>query len=240
MTSLRKFEWEAIAGLLAAVTAIVLHYFNVSDANLLRVITLSLVSLIFLRDLRNEGRWEAIERACERSIEHLEEIRTSTRAAELDLVGPTRLRSACAQFAARGRGEVVWFNVCPETLETQDLFHAILHPFLVNPGVTTIRFVLDHRERERWETKVRPMVEAYHDHAKVEPPCWTAIDSDLSFVIAETDTVDGKAEALLAFRGEPFVEVHGGRTVPGYLIHVRDNSELIGRLREVERACRLT
>lgn len=73
----------------------------------------------------------------------------------------------------------------------------------------------------------------------IQPPVWAHLDSGVSFVIAETDEVDGKAEALVSFWGEPFMAVHHGRKIPGYIIHVRSHSELIGRLREVERACRV-
>lgn len=45
MANLRTFEWEAIAGLIAAVTAIVLHFLHLADINIVRVITPVLVAL---------------------------------------------------------------------------------------------------------------------------------------------------------------------------------------------------
>jgi hypothetical protein len=156
MTSLRKFEWEAIAGLIAAVVAIVLHFLHATDANILRVITLVLVALLFLRDLRSEERWSTIEGETKLSVRLLEEIKETTHPAELDLIGPTRLRHATTQLAGRAQGEVVWFNACPQMFEKRSC------------------------------------------------------------------------------------AVHHDRKIPGYIVHVRSHSELIGRLREVERACRLT
>jgi uncharacterized membrane protein len=239
MNSVRKFEWEAIAGLIAAVVAIVMHFLHVTDVNILRVITLMLVALLFLRDLRTEGRWESLEMESRVSRRLLEDIKATTRPAEIDLVGPGQLRLATMQFAERAAGDVVWFNACPEMLENKQLCDAILKPFLANPEVTAIRFVLDHRQRERWESRVQVTLDSCQGRSKVAPPTWADLDSGVSFVIAETDLVAGKAEALVSFWGEPFMAAHHDRRIPGYIVHVREHSDLIGRLREVERASRM-
>ena len=239
MPSLRKFEWEAVAGLVAAVTALVLHFLHVTDANLLRVITLVLVALLFLRDFRNEARWETLGEATATSVRLLGEIKAATREPEVDLIGPAKLRCATAQFAGQCQGAVVWFNACPDMLAARESAEAILHPFLVNPRITTIRFVLDHRQRDRWQTVVQSTLGALREFGKVEPPVWGDLDSGVSFLIGETDSVEGKAEALVSFWGEPFMAVHHDRRIPGYIIHVRQHSELIGRFREVERAFRV-
>lgn len=240
MPSLRTFEWEAIAGLIAAVAAIVLHFLHLTDVNILRVITLVLVALLFLRDLRSEERWSAMADASHLSVRLLEEIKESTHPAEIDLIGPSRLRQATLQFAARVQGDVVWFNACPQMFESKEVCGVILQPFLANAGVTAIRLVLDHRQQERWRSHVEATLQAYSGSSRIAPPTWGQLDSGVSFVIAETDSVDGKAEALVSFWGEPFMAVHHDRHVPGYIIHVREHSELIGRLREVERAARMS
>lgn len=235
MPSLRKIEWEVIAGLLAAVAALVFHFLHFTDAITLRFITLVLVALLFLRDLRKEGRWEMLGEAAQTSVRLLEEIKAATPQPEIDLIGPSRLRCATAQFAGRCQGTVVWFNACPDMLATKELCGAILHPFLVNPGITGIRFVIDHRQRERWQTVVQATLGPHQDSGKVEPLVWGDLDSGVSFFIGETDSVEGKAEALVSFWGEPFMAAHHERRIPGYIIHVRPHSELIGRLRQVER-----
>lgn len=240
MKNAQRFEWEAIAGLIAAVVAIVLHFLHVTDVNVLRVITLVLVALLFLRDLRSEERWSAIESGTKLSVRLLEEIKETTHPVEIDLIGPTRLRHATTQFAERAQGEVVWFNACPQMFENKELCRALLAPFLNNPRITSLHFVLDISQREHWQAKVASTLEAYMARGVVGPPTWSHLDSGVSFVIAETDQVDGKAEALVSFWGEPFMAVHHDRKIPGYIVHVRSNSELIGRFREVERACRLT
>lgn len=126
ITTLRKFEWEAIAGLVAAVVAIILHFLHVTDVNVLRVITLVLVALLFLRDLRNEERWSSMEHASKLSVRLLEEIKETTHRAEIDLIGPTQLRQATIQFAERVDGEVVWFNACPLMFESKELCEVLL------------------------------------------------------------------------------------------------------------------
>jgi hypothetical protein len=238
MPSLRKFEWEAVAGLLAAVTALVLHFLHFTDASILRVITLVLVALLFLRDLRNEDRWEKLVDTARDSFRLLEEIKEATPRAELDLIGPGRLRCATAQFAGRCQGAVVWFNACPEMLATRELCDAILGPFLANPRIATIRFILDRRQKEPWHAIVQSTLEPHLESGKILQPAWGALDSGVSFMLADTDAAAGTAEALVSVWGEPFMAVHHDRRVPGYIIHVRAHSELIGRLREVERACR--
>lgn len=237
--TLRKFEWEAIAGLVAAVAAIVLHFLHVTDVNVLRVITLVLVALLFLRDLRAEERWSSMESASKLSVRLLEEIKETTHPAEIYLIGPTQLRQTTVQFAERAEGEVVWFNACPVMFENKELCDVILRPFLDNPNVTSVRLVLDHKQHEQWHNRVETSLQAYLGRSTVAPPTWADLDSGISFILAETDSINGKAEALVSFWGEPFMAVHHDRRIPGYIIHVRANSELIGRFREVERAFRM-
>ena len=54
MHRLLKIEWDAVAGVLAAVTAIVLHFLHVIDTEVLTMITLVLIAAMFLRLLRSE------------------------------------------------------------------------------------------------------------------------------------------------------------------------------------------
>lgn len=157
MTSLRKFEWEAIAGLIAAVTAIVLHFLHLTDVNVLRVITLVLVALLFLRDLRSEERWSSIEDASRLSVRLLEEIKETTHPAEIDLIGPALLRQATVQFAERAQGEVVWFNACPHMFESKEMCDVLLRPFLADPPRTeSPRFPRTPNELSARPFPVRP------------------------------------------------------------------------------------
>jgi hypothetical protein len=231
---IRNTEWETIAGVLAAVVAIVLHFLHLTDVNVLRVITLMLVALIFLRELRHESQWESMASASKKMTRLLEELVRSSHPSDLRLIGPTELASATGGFAERGRGGVVWFNACLAMLESQEAFDAILRPFIENPEIRSIRFVLKDTEKQRWETAVVPKLRECDQNGKVEPPRWAPLDSPISFVLEDVAGGNGKTEALLSFWGEPFMTLHRHRSVPGYLIHVNERSELIGRLKEME------
>lgn len=231
---IRTIEWEAIAGVLAAIVAIVLHFLHLTDVNVLRVITLILVALIFLRELRHESQWEAMAAAARKTTRLLEELVRASHPSDLRLIGPTELTSATGGFAARSRGVVIWFNACLAMLETQAAFDAILRPFIENPEITSIRFLLRDSEKRHWEEQVVPKLAACDHDRKVEQPRWAPLDAAVSFVLAEVAGGEGKAEALLSFWGEPFMTLHRHRSVPGYLIHVSERSELIGRLKEME------
>jgi hypothetical protein len=231
---LRNIEWETLAGVLAATVAIVLHFLHLTDVNVLRVITLMLVALIFLRELRHESQWESMAAASRRMTHLLEQLVRSSVPSGLRLIGPTELASATGGFAARGTGEVVWFNACLAMLETQAAFDVILRPFIENPEVTVIRFVLKESEKARWDDHVVPKLMACDHDKKVKPPRWANLDSPVSFVLEGIAGGHGKAEALLSVWGEPFMTLHRRRSVPGYLIHVDEHSELIGRLKEME------
>ena len=54
MNRIFRIEWDAIAGVLAAVTALMLHFLHVIDTEVLSVITLVLIAAMFLRLLRSE------------------------------------------------------------------------------------------------------------------------------------------------------------------------------------------
>lgn len=54
MHRMLKIEWDAIAGVLATIAAIMLHFLHVIDTEVLSVITLGLIAAMFLRLLRSE------------------------------------------------------------------------------------------------------------------------------------------------------------------------------------------
>lgn len=132
---------------------------------------------------------------------------------------------------------MVWFNVCLSMFRTQELFDVLLRPAVVSPYVSSIRFVLDPRDRELWDAYVVPKLQACDGRTKVNPPLWVPIDEPVSFVLAETPT--GGVEAQLSFWGEPFMSRATGVDVPRYLFHVHARSELVQRLADMERAYRL-
>lgn len=52
------FDWDAVAGIIAAVAAIVMHFLHWADEGLLITIAVVLIALLFIRDLRREGATE--------------------------------------------------------------------------------------------------------------------------------------------------------------------------------------
>ena len=134
---------------------------------------------------------------------------------------------------------MVWFNVCLSMFERQPLFDALLLPAIQNPSVTAITFVLDERQRPKWERDVWPKVSACGGAGKVAQPMWSSIPEDVSFILADTQA-SGTTECLLSFWGEPFMSRRVGRDVPRYIFHVTGHSELIERLVELDREHRLS
>jgi hypothetical protein len=204
MQRLRRLDFEAIAGVIAALVALVLHLLHIADEGTLLAIVLVMLALILLRDVRREEREERELRSIEVATTAIADIRAAVTPADTILIGPASLRSESARFSARSRGEMVWFNVCLSMFEPQSLFDALLRPAVENPRVTSIRFVLDESERERWRRVVLPKIGACDGAASVDEPTWATLhDESVSCVLAETDA--GGNEALLSFWGEPFM-----------------------------------
>ncbi len=237
MARLRQLDFEALAGLIAAIAALVLHLLHVADEGVLLAIVLVILALILLRDMRREDREDRETRAIEHSLAAIGDIRAAVLPPDTLLIGPAALREESARFSQRARGEMVWFNVCLSMFEPQALFDVLLRPAVENPQVTSVRFVLDEGERERWQNVVLPKVAACRGAASVAEPVWVSLDEAVSCILAETDA--GGVEALLSFWGEPFMARSSGRDVPRYIFHVQRRSELIGRLRDLERTYRL-
>ena len=69
-------------------------------------------------------------------------------------------------------------------------------------------------------------------------PHWRDLNKNLSFILADSQP-DGIAEALLNFRGEPFMAQPTERNVPRYIFLVQAHSELLPHLVELERNRRM-
>ena len=65
--SFRRYDWDAAAGIVAAVAALILQFLHVVQMDVLLPITLVLVALLLLRQLRHEEREERVEDATARS-----------------------------------------------------------------------------------------------------------------------------------------------------------------------------
>ena len=235
---LGRYDWDAVAGIVAAGAALVLHLLHVIETDVLLTIALVLLALLLFRDLRREVQDEDQRIRLDHASESIEDIRRGLQPVDVDLLGPRRLHAASEGFARNAYGEMTWFNVCLLMFKPQSLFDTLLRPALENSHVHAIQFVLDESERERWEQDVLPKAAATGQAAKLREPRWVSLkDEAVSFILA--DTADGQTEAHLSFWGEPFMSRQpGGRDVPRYVFHVRSHSELIPQLIEVERRSR--
>lgn len=238
MHRLFRLEWDAIAGILAAMVALILHFLHVIEPDVLTMITLVLIALVFIRLLRSEHRAEGLSASALRGERLLEELTQRTTPPDAIVIGPRELRQASTTFATRAHGEMVWFNVCLSMFRPQPLFDTLLKPAIDNPLVTSISFVLDERQKPQWDRDVWPKVVACTGTKKVQEPTWRTLDEDLSFILADTAPT-GNTECLLSFWGEPFMSRQVGRDVPRYIFHLKGHSELIGRLVELDREHRL-
>jgi len=235
---LRRYDWDAVAGIVAAAAGLVLHLLHVVQPDILLTITLVLVALLLLRQLRHEEREERVEDMAARTEQMIAKLHDTLKAPEVVLVGPRHLRTASEAFARQARGDMTWFNVCLMMFRPQELFDCLLRPAVENPQVRRIEFVLDEGERSNWRDHVVPKLAACLGREKVVEPRWCTLHESVSFVLADRDG-DGQAEAQLSFWGEPFMARATGRDVPRYIFHVRAHSDLVPRLVELARTYRM-
>jgi len=235
---LRRYDWDAIAGVVAAAAALVLHLLHVLQPDILLTVTLVLVALLLLRQLRHEEREERVEDMAGRTEQMIVKLHDVLKAPEVVLVGPRHLRTASEAFARQARGDMTWFNVCLMMFRPQELFDCLLRPAVENPQVTRIEFVLDEGERANWRDHVVPKLAACRGREKVIEPRWCTLHESVSFVLADREAA-GQAEAQLSFWGEPFMARTAGRDVPRYIFHVQAHSELVPRLVELARSYRM-
>lgn len=239
LSRLFALEWDAIASVIAAIAAIVMHFLGIIDVEILITIAVVLIALSSIRDLRRE-------RASERAYASIEELRslTGTLSASLlppdaMLIGPHQLRAASERFMVTARGDMTWFHVCLSMFRPQALFDTLLRPAIENPNVKSIRFVLDRKHVTLWESEVAPKIALCKGAGKVQPTVWTTIDESVSVIIADPGH-GGRPECLLSFWGEPFMAHSTERDVPRYIFHVQEHSELVSRLIELVRGYRFT
>lgn len=146
---LLKQDWDAIAGILAAITALILHLLHVTDVDTLMAIAIVLMALLLIRDFRRENEADTQTAALERAIKLLKEVKFSLHPAEVTLIGPTELTSASLEFAQKAQGDVVLFNVCLRMYKAQQPFDIMFKPFIENPLVKSMQLVLNTSEKER-------------------------------------------------------------------------------------------
>lgn len=232
-----SFEWDAVAGIVAAVAAIVLHLLHVVDQNVILPIVLALIALLFIHFVRNTRNNELISEQVRLTASAVDRIQTALKPPDVILIGPRHLRSANEQFIRGMRGDTIWFNVCLSMYKPQPQFDALLRAAVDNPAVSSIQFILDESQTDLWQQIVQPRIAACPGKAKVKEPRWSRLSKTVSFILADNQ-LSGGTEALLSFWGEPFMAQATDREIPRFIFHVQTNAELLPHLVELERSLR--
>lgn len=239
MKQFLRIDWDIIAGVLAAVIALVLHLLHIADVDVLFTIVLVLLALLLIRDLRRESLDERLTETVQETKAAVEEVRLSIQPPDAILIGPRQLRDESRRFVESASGDMVWFNVCLQMFKSQEVFDLLFKPAIENAAVRSIQFVSNDTEQELWESHVRPKIEECSGKAKVREPRWVELPETVSFILAETSP-KGATEALLSFWGEPFMSRTTGKQVPRYIFRVQSNSDLISQFVELERQHRMS
>lgn len=238
MNKLLRFDWDIIAGIAAAVLAIVLHLLHVVEVDVLFTIVLVLLALLLIRDLRRESHDEQIANTVQQMKASVQEVQLSLEPPDAILVGPRHLREESRRFCETARGEMVWFNVCFTMFRTQEVFDPMLLPAIETPMVTSLQFISNEGERDLWDKHMVPKIKNCKGSDRVSEPRWRNLPETISFILADIEP-DGVTEALLSFWGEPFMSRATDRQVPRYIFRVRGHSDLVPQFVEMERQHRL-
>ena len=238
MNRFLRIEWEAVAGIIAAVAALVLHLLHIVESDVLLMIAVVLIAMLFARDIRRERVLEHIELMAADNQSRLKTLVSNLQPPDAILVGPGQLRASSEEFSRRAQGDMTWFHVCLLMFKPQPLFDTLLKPAIDNPNVRRIQFILDESQKRVWQDDVAPKIAACRGRDKVPEPKWASIQENVSAIISEV-APGGTTECLVSFWGEPFMARTSGRDVPRYIFHVQGHSELVNRLLELERKYRL-
>lgn len=231
-----SLEWDAIAGIAAAVAAIVLHLLHVVDEHVILPIVLALMALLFINFMRHTRNNELTAEQVDRTAHAVNRMQSALKHPDVILIGPRHLRSVNDQFIRHMSGDTIWFNVCLSMYKPQALFDALLRPAVENPMVSSIQFVLDESQRDLWQQVIQPKIAACSGNAKVREPRWCSLSKTVSYILSDS-RLSGGTEALLSFWGEPFMAQTTERDVPRFIFHVQKNTEILPHLIELERRC---
>jgi hypothetical protein len=238
LRQLLRLDWDAVAGVIAATLALVLHLLHIISIDVLITIAVVLIALLFIRTLRREHVTDQIRDEVHSVASGILSLQSSLKAHDTVLVGPSTLSEVSSQFSEGARGEMIWFHVCLTMFRPQPLFDSLLKPAISNPRVRSIQFILDPAQQELWRTEVQPKVDKCVAPEKVGDPIWVPIRESVSVIFSDTSSAE-TTRALLSFWGEPFMARAGGRDVPRYIFLLQPGSELIPRLLDLTRDYKL-
>ncbi len=105
-----NYEWDTIAGILAAIAALFLHLLHIVDEYIILPIVLALMALLFLNFMRHTRNNERTAVQVERTQEMVAKIKASLTIPDVVLIGPRQLHTANEQFARNMRGDALDFR----------------------------------------------------------------------------------------------------------------------------------
>ena len=215
---LLRIDWDVVAGIIAALVAMLLSFMGLVSETVGRGIILLLSALLLIRDLRGEAREHRMFDKLDMIIRQVNHLKAASHA-DIHLIGPKTMRKDLLAFATTIYGDVTWFNVCCRMFRRQDVFNATLRPFLDNPHVTSLQLLCRPEERPYWLSDLLPKLRSCPHGDKVRPPLWGPIHTDVSFMLGDVDG-DGRDEAMLSVLEEPFATTGTEPNVPRYLVRV--------------------
>src|SRR5574340_952387 len=143
-----SLEWDAIAGIVAAVAAIVLPLLHIVDEHVILPIVLALMALLFINFMRHTRSNELTAEQVTHTAHLVGRIQSGLQPSDVILIGPRKLRSENEQFVRHMSGDTIWFNLCLSMYKTEALFNTLVRPAVDNPLVVSIQFVLDESQRD--------------------------------------------------------------------------------------------
>lgn len=231
---LLRIDWDVIAGIIAALVAMLLSFMGLVSQTVGLGIVLLLCALLLTRDIRGESREIRMFDKLDLIKRHVTAVADAVERPDVQLIGPKKMRQGHATFVAALYGDVRWFNVCCRMFRRQEVFDTTLLPILDNPNVSSIRLLCRPDERSAWHSDLLPKLMRCENRGKVLGPYWVAIRGNVSFIVGDVDG-DGRDEALLSILDEPFAVSSLGTSVPRYLVRVFSDCELMSHIEEVAR-----
>ena len=229
-------DWDAFAGIIAAVVALMMHFLHVIEVDVLLSIALVLMALLFIRDLRRERDSEQLGAKVRGIEEGVSAIRASLHPPDAVLVGPVNLRKVSRRFSERAFGQMTWFHVCLSMFRTQELRHPpetghrqsrrlgnLLHPGPQPEGSLAHRAPAQDPGVPWCEQGARAGLAGHQGERILHPLGWPG-------------RRERRMPAQLLGRA---LHVIDGRSVPRYIFDVQPGSELVTRFAEMERGYRL-
>jgi hypothetical protein len=237
-TSLRRLitvEWDTLAGVVAALLAMLLSFFGLVSEVTMQAILLLLAGMILLRELRNDSRAATHAEHLDCLRQDVRDIREKVGTTDLIVITSAALRHEFQDFARHLTGRVTWYNACCRMFHRQEVFEGTLGRLITNPGITAIEMLCDECERHAWETDVVLQVQRHGGAGKVREPVWAHMPPTISFLVGE-HVEYGRPQALMAIMEEPFASQGSGLSVPRYLFRIQNHSDILTDMAELARS----